>query len=74
MLIIRFKGLMNLLETLDNKFVMVTGEKMESTANDDKAFTEQFTCQGKYIILESMNNDLFYLNHCKAYSELLNMG
>lgn len=36
--IIRFKGLMNLHKTLDNKFVMVTGEKMESTASDDKAF------------------------------------
>lgn len=49
---------MNLHKTLGNKCVMVTGEKMENFASDDKAFTEQFTCQGKYIILESMNNDL----------------
>lgn len=48
---------MNLHKTVDN-FVMVTGRKMENTANDDKAFTERFTCQGKYIILESMNNGL----------------
>lgn len=49
---------MNLHKTVGNKFVMVTGEKIENTANDDKAFTEQFTCQGKYIILESTNSDL----------------
>lgn len=41
---------MNLYKTVGNKFVTVTGEKMENTDNDDKAFTEQFSCQGKYII------------------------
>lgn len=49
---------MNLHKTVDNNFVIVTDRKMENTANDDKAFTEQFTCQGKYIILESINNGL----------------
>lgn len=45
--IISFKGLMNLHKTVGNNFVMMTGEKMENTADDDKTFTEQFTCQGQ---------------------------